>query len=45
MTDTTDLFSPYDLGGLTAFAWVVFGGTVLAAAAFFPVLRIGKSGR
>jgi hypothetical protein len=28
------------VGPATAFAWVVFGGTTLAAAAFFPVLRI-----
>ncbi|MHA6646015.1 multidrug effflux MFS transporter [Mesorhizobium sp. A623] len=41
----TAIVGALSMGPATAFAWVVFGGTVLAAAAFFPVLRIGKSGR
>lgn len=35
----TGLIGALPAGPGTAFAWVVFGGTTLAAAAFFPVLR------
>lgn len=41
----TAIVGALSVGPATAFAWVVFGGTTLAAAAFFPVLRIAKSGR
>jgi MFS transporter, DHA1 family, multidrug resistance protein len=36
----TAIVGALSVGPATAFAWVVFGGTTLAAAAFFPVLRI-----
>ena len=35
----TALIGALPMGPATAYAWVVFGGTVLAAAAFVPVLR------
>jgi DHA1 family bicyclomycin/chloramphenicol resistance-like MFS transporter len=35
----TALIGALPIGPATAYAWVVFGGTVLAAAAFVPVLR------
>ena len=41
----TAIVGTLSVGPATAFAWVVFGGTTLAAAMFFPVLRIGRSRR
>lgn len=41
----TAIVGALSMGPATAFAWVVFGGTALAAAVFLPVLRSGKSGR
>jgi len=35
----TAIVGALSVGPATAFAWVVFGGTTLAAAAFFPVLH------
>jgi MFS transporter, DHA1 family, multidrug resistance protein len=35
----TAIVGALPVGAATAYAWVVFGGTVLAAAAFLPVLR------
>lgn len=39
----TALIGALSVGPATAFVWVVLGGTILAGAVFFPVLRIGKS--
>ena len=36
----TALIGALPIGPTTAYAWVVFGGTLLAAAAFVPVLRV-----
>lgn len=41
----TAIVGALSVGPATAFAWVVFSGMMLAAAAFFPVLRIGTSSR
>ena len=38
----TAIVGALSVGPATAFAWVVFGGTTLAAAAFFPVLRSAR---
>jgi DHA1 family bicyclomycin/chloramphenicol resistance-like MFS transporter len=40
----TAIIGALPVGAATAFAWVVFGGTALAAAAFFPVLRTSAFG-
>ncbi len=37
----TALIGALPLGPATAYAWVVFGGTILAAVAFAPMLRAG----
>lgn len=41
----TALIGALSVGPSTAFVWVVLGGMTLAAAVFFPVLRIAKSER
>ena len=38
----TAIIGALSVGPATAFAWVVLGGTALAAATFFPVFRIGN---
>lgn len=41
----TAIIGALSVGPATAFAWVVFGGMMLAAALFYPVLRTGTPGR